>query len=58
MPNERGDFEGEIAERAKIMMKSRAGYIGSLTKLQGNNEELMENYMQNFGRLEIPAEII
>lgn len=44
MPNERGDFEGERAERARIMFKSRAGYIGILTMLQANIEELMQNF--------------
>ena len=43
MANTRSDLEGERAERARGMYKSRAGYIGALTKLQGNIEELMEN---------------
>ena len=43
MANTRCDLEGERAERARAMFKSRAGYIGALTKLQGNIEELMEN---------------
>ena len=43
MANTRSDLEGERAERARAMFKSRAGYIGALTKLQGNIEELMEN---------------
>ena len=38
----RSDLEGERAERARAMFKSRAGYIGAL-RLQGNIEELMEN---------------
>ena len=37
------DLEGERAERARAMFKSRPGYIGTLTRLQGNIEELMEN---------------
>ena len=43
MANTRSDLEGERAERARAMFKSRAGYVGALTKLQGNIEELMEN---------------
>ena len=43
MPNKRGDFEGERAERARIMFKSRAANIGTLTRLQANIEELMQN---------------
>ena len=43
MANTRSDLEGETAERARAMFKSRAGYIGALTKLQGNIGELMEN---------------
>ena len=43
MANIRSDLEGERAERARAMFKSRAGYIGALTKLQGNIGELMEN---------------
>ena len=43
MVNTRSDLEGERAERARVMFKSRAGYIGALTKLQGNIKELMEN---------------
>ena len=43
MPNTRSDLEGERAERARAMFKSRAGNIGALTRLQGNIEELMEN---------------
>ena len=43
MANTRSDLEGERAERARAMFKSRAGYIGALTKLQGNIGELMEN---------------
>ena len=43
MANTRIDLEGERAERARAMFKSRAVYIGALTKLQGNIEELMEN---------------
>ena len=43
MANTRCDLEGERAERARAMFKSRAGYIGTLTRLQGNIEELMEN---------------
>ena len=33
MANKRSDLEGERAERARAMFKSRAGYIGTLTKL-------------------------
>ena len=43
MANTRSDLEGERTERARAIFKSRAGYIGALTKLQGNIEELMEN---------------
>jgi len=43
MANTRSDLEGERDERARAMFKSRAGYIGALTKLQGNIGELMEN---------------
>ena len=43
MANTRSDLEGERAERARAMFKSRARYIGVLTKLQGNIGELMEN---------------
>ena len=43
MANTRSDLEGKRAERAKAMFKSPAGCIGTLTKLQGNIEELMEN---------------
>ena len=43
MANTRSDLEGERAKRARAMFKSRAGYIGALTKLQGNIGELMEN---------------
>lgn len=43
MPNNRSDFEGERVERARVMFKSRAGYIGTLTRLQGNMGELVEN---------------
>ena len=43
MANTRSDLEGERAERARAMFKSRAGYIGALTKLQGNIQELMNN---------------
>ena len=48
MANTRSNLEGERAERARAMFKSRAWYIGTLTKIQGNIEELMEN----FGTLE------
>ena len=44
MATERSDFEVEKAKRSRIIMKSRARYIRSLTKLRGNSEELMENY--------------
>ena len=40
MANKRSDLEGE---RARAMFKSRAGHIGTLTKLRRNIEELMEN---------------
>ncbi|PFX12394.1 hypothetical protein AWC38_SpisGene23667 [Stylophora pistillata] len=43
MANTRSDLEGERAERARAIFKSQAGYIGALTKLQGNIEEFMEN---------------
>ena len=43
MANTRCDLERERAERARAMFKSRPGYIGTLTRLQGNIEELMEN---------------
>ena len=43
MPNKRSDFEGERAERARVMFKSQAGYVGTLTRPQDNIEELMEN---------------
>ena len=43
MANTRCDLEGERAERAREMFKSRAGCMGTLTKLQGNIEELMKN---------------
>ena len=43
MANKRSDLEGERAERARAMFKSRAGYVGTLTKLRRNIEELMEN---------------
>ena len=43
MANTRCYLEGERAESAKAMFKSRAGYIGALARLQGNIEELMEN---------------
>lgn len=48
MPSKRSDFEGKTAEGARVMFKSRAGYIGTVTRLQGNIEELMKN----FGTLE------
>ena len=41
--NTRSDLEGERAERARAMFKSRSGYIGALTRLQRNIEEIMEN---------------
>ena len=43
MANKRNDLEGERAERVRAMFKSRAGYIGTLTKLRRNIDELMEN---------------
>ena len=43
MANKRSDLEGERAERVRAMFKSPTGYIGTLTKLRRNIEELMEN---------------
>ena len=43
VPNKTRDLDGDVAERAKTLCMSRAGYIGILTKIQREVEALMSS---------------
>ena len=57
MANTRSDLEGERAEWARAMFKSRAGYIGAQTKLRAREHRRAYGKLWNTGRLEVQAEI-
>ena len=60
MTNTRSDLEGERAERGRAMFKSRAGYIGALTRSNRATRKHRRTYGKqwNFGGLEVQAEIV